>query len=76
MGVMAIILPPLVENPLSVETMEQAMIIAAKAAQAGDMILLSPPACASFDQFPNFMARGDAFVALATELQNTVSGAN
>ena len=65
----------LVENPLSVETMEQAMIIAAKAAQAGDMILLSP-ACASFDQFPNFMARGDAFVALATELQNTVSGAN
>lgn len=64
---------PLVEKPLSVETMEQAMIIAAETAQPGDMVLLSP-ACASFDQFPNFMARGDAFVALATELQYKVTG--
>ncbi|MCW8330483.1 UDP-N-acetylmuramoyl-L-alanine--D-glutamate ligase [Photobacterium sp. SDRW27] len=65
----------LVDHPLSVETMEQAMIIAADTAQAGDMVLLSP-ACASFDQFPNFMARGDAFVTLATELQYKVSGAS
>ncbi|WP_299019133.1 UDP-N-acetylmuramoyl-L-alanine--D-glutamate ligase [uncultured Photobacterium sp.] len=64
----------LVEAPLSVDTMEQAMIIAADTAQAGDMVLLSP-ACASFDQYPNFMARGDAFVALATELQYNVAGA-
>jgi len=32
--------------------------------KTGDMVMLSP-ACASFDQFPNFMARGDAFTELA-----------
>lgn len=32
--------------------------------KSGDMVMLSP-ACASFDQFPNFMARGDAFTELA-----------
>ncbi len=32
----------------------------------GDMVMLSP-ACASFDQYKNFMARGDAFTQLAKQ---------
>jgi UDP-N-acetylmuramoylalanine--D-glutamate ligase len=64
----------LVDAPICIETMAQAMAIAADTAQKGDMILLSP-ACASFDQFPNFMARGDAFVEQAKALQHCVAGA-
>jgi UDP-N-acetylmuramoylalanine--D-glutamate ligase len=40
---------------------------AAAAAATGDVVLLSP-ACASFDQFPDFEARGDAFRELVGEL--------
>ncbi|UTV28079.1 UDP-N-acetylmuramoyl-L-alanine--D-glutamate ligase [Photobacterium atrarenae] len=64
---------PLADSAIRVETMAEAMAQAAASAKAGDMILLSP-ACASFDQFPNFMARGDAFVALAQTLQYQVAG--
>ena len=45
------------------ETLERAVAHAAQLARPGDVVLLSP-ACASFDQFDNFEARGDAFKEL------------
>lgn len=39
---------------------DEAVAEAAAYAEPGDTVLLAP-ACASFDQFPNYMARGDAF---------------
>ena len=46
--------------------LETAVTRAAAEAQPGDVVLLSP-ACASFDQFKSFEARGDAFVAVVHE---------
>ena len=48
-------------------TLEAALAAAAAAAAQGDVVLLSP-ACASFDQFRDFEARGDAFRALVEAL--------
>ncbi|HDZ56606.1 MAG TPA: UDP-N-acetylmuramoyl-L-alanine--D-glutamate ligase [Pseudomonas xinjiangensis] len=45
---------------IRVETLEQAVSIAAEAAQPGDAVLLSP-ACASLDMFKNFEERGRKF---------------
>src|SRR3546814_1214787 len=42
------------------EMLAQAVNAAAEAAKPGEVVLLSP-ACASFDQFRDFEARGDAF---------------
>jgi UDP-N-acetylmuramoylalanine--D-glutamate ligase len=51
-------------------TLAKAFVAARQAAEADaanrPVVLLSP-ACASFDQFPNFEARGDAFRALVRE---------
>ena len=47
-------------------TLEAAVAAARAAARPGDVVLLSP-ACASFDQFAGFEARGDAFRALVRE---------
>jgi UDP-N-acetylmuramoylalanine--D-glutamate ligase len=44
-----------------------AVTAAAGAANSGDTVLLSP-ACASYDQYPDFEARGDHFRRLVEEL--------
>lgn len=48
------------------QTMDQAIESISTKLTSGDMVMLSP-ACASFDQYPNFMCRGDAFIALAKQ---------
>ncbi|HUD93711.1 UDP-N-acetylmuramoyl-L-alanine--D-glutamate ligase [Sphingobium sp.] len=50
------------------EMLSAAVRRAARIAQPGDIVLLSP-ACASFDQFRDFEARGDAFAAAVNALE-------
>ena len=49
-------------------TLEQALLLAARNAHRGEIVLLSP-ACASFDQFDNFEQRGEAFRTLVEDLK-------
>ena len=53
------------------KTLEEAVPHAARDAQAsgvGEPVVLLSPACASFDQFPNFEKRGDRFREVANAL--------
>lgn len=49
------------------ETFEEAVLTAAKLAQAGDAVLLSP-ACASWGMFPNYEVRGEKFKEIVNSL--------
>jgi UDP-N-acetylmuramoylalanine--D-glutamate ligase len=51
-------------------SMPEAVALAARTARAGDSVLLSP-ACASFDMFDGYAARGDAFAAAVRALEQT-----
>lgn len=55
--------PPVVDAG----TLEKAVALAAGRAEPGDIVLMSP-ACASFDQFVNFEARGERFKELVRGL--------
>jgi len=55
------------------ETLANAVQEAAKQAQSGDIVLLSP-ACASLDQFSNYVARAEAFVSEVRELEMQFDG--
>src|SRR5262252_3434007 len=57
-------------------TLARAVELAARDAEASDAeepVVLLSPACASFDQFRNFEARGDAFRELVLALQGVVA---
>lgn len=51
---------------LRVATLEEAVQAARERARAGDVIVLSP-ACASFEEFPNYKKRGETFRDLAAK---------
>jgi len=55
------------------QSMEEAVQTAFRAAQPGDIVLLAP-ACASFDMFANYEARGEAFRSAVNRLAREAAG--
>jgi len=55
-----------------VETLPDAVQIAANQSVSGDVVLLSP-ACSSFDQFQNYQHRGEVFRQAVAKLKNTTN---
>ena len=49
------------------DTFEEAVLLAAKTAESGEAVLLSP-ACASWGMFPNYEVRGDEFNRIVNSL--------
>lgn len=60
-------LASLVDQPVVVNTMEEALQRATALASEGDVVLLSP-ACASYDQFKNYEERGRLFKQMVMRL--------
>jgi UDP-N-acetylmuramoylalanine--D-glutamate ligase len=56
-----------------VATLEQALAQAREVSRPGDVILFSP-ACASFDQFTNYVKRGEVFEQLVAEIISDKEG--
>lgn len=52
-------------------SMDEAVQLAARLAQPGDAVLLSP-ACSSFDMFANYKERGDVFVSAVRAMRGVV----
>ena len=55
-----------------VPSLERAVVTAAECAQPGDVVMLSP-ACASFDMFDSYVARGNAFKCAVLEYTGAVA---
>lgn len=58
----------IVPNIMETQSVKELVRMALKAADEGDVVLLSP-ACASFDLFKNYMDRGDQFREAVLELK-------
>ena len=60
---------PVVKNIEEAKSMQEAVTIAAKYTEGGDIVLLSP-ACSSFDLFKNYEDRGEQFKQVVLSLKD------